>query len=187
MYQQLKQVVEQMTSAGQMFEVRESEVAGITLKTWAMAPPSLRDVWLSTAGHGDKDYLVYQQERWTYAQAHKDVASIASWLSANGIKQHDRVAIAMRNYPEFMLTYWALSCIGAVTVGINAWWVPEELEYGLQDSETKMLICDSERLERFSEIRKSFPDMPVVAVRVDNHPEWTTPFSEVLESPASLP
>ncbi|MEP5569598.1 MAG: class I adenylate-forming enzyme family protein [Halioglobus sp.] len=187
MYEQLNQVVEQLTSPGQMFEVRESQVAGNTLKTWAMAPSSLRDVWLSTAGHGDKDYLVYQQERWTYTQAHKEVASIANWLSANGIKQHDRVAIAMRNYPEFMLTYWALSCIGAVSVGINAWWVPEELEYGLQDSETKMLICDTERLERFAQIRKSFPGMPVVAVRVDDCPEWATPFSEVLASPAALP
>ncbi|MEH6585915.1 MAG: class I adenylate-forming enzyme family protein [Halioglobus sp.] len=187
MYQQLKQVVDQMTAPGQMFEIRESEVAGHTMRTWALAPPSLRDVWLSTAGHADKDYLVYQDERWTYAQAHEEVARIANWLAANGIKQHDRVAIAMRNYPEWMLTYWALNCIGAVTVGINAWWVAEELQYGLQDSETKMLICDKERLQRFSEIRESFPDMPVVAVRVDDVPEWATPWSQVLQAEPTIP
>ncbi len=187
MYQKLKQVVDQMTAHGEMFEIQESNVAGQTLKTWAMAPPSLRELWLSTAGHGDKDYLVYQDERWTYTQAHEEVARIANWLSANGIKQHDRVAIAMRNYPEWMLTYWALSCIGAVTVGVNAWWVAEELEYGLRDSETKMLICDSERLQRFSEIRADFSDLPVVAVRVTDCPQWATPWEEVLRAPATLP
>ena len=187
MYQQLKQVVDQMTAPGQMFEIRESEVAGHTLKIWALAPPSLRDVWLSTAGHAEKDYLVYQDERWTYTQAHEEVARIANWLTANGIQQHDRVAIAMRNYPEWMLTYWALSCIGAVSVGVNAWWVAEELQYGLQDSETKMLICDKERLQRFSEIRDSFPGMPVVAVRADDVPEWATPWSQVLQAEPTIP
>ena len=187
MYQQLKQVVDQMTAPGQMFEIRESSVAGQTLKTWAMAPDSLRDLWLNAAGHGDNEYMVYQDERWTYTQAHEEVARIANWLSANGIKQHDRVAIAMRNYPEWMLTYWALSCIGAVPVGVNAWWVAEELEYGLRDSQSSMLICDSERLQRFSEIRSGLANLAVVAVRVDDCPQWATPWAEVLKAPASLP
>ena len=165
MQQQLKQVIEQMTAPGQMFEITETEVAGNVMKTWALAPPSLRDVWLSTAGHGEADYLVYQNERWTYAQAHEQVARLARWLSDNGIGQHDRVAIAMRNYPEWMLAYWALASIGAVSVGVNAWWVPEELHYGLKDSGAKMLICDAERLERFAEIRPDFSAMPVNGFR----------------------
>ena len=187
MYQQLNQVVENMTAPGQMFEVKESEVSGRTMKTWAMAPPSLREIWLSTAGHGDKDYLVYQDERWTYNEAHDTVQRIASWLTTQGIGQQDRVAIAMRNYPEWMLTYWALASIGAVSVGVNAWWVADELKYGLQDSETKLLVCDSERLARFEEVRGDFPDMPVAAVRTDNTPEWATPWADVLQAEPSLP
>ena len=65
MYEQLNQVVREMTAPKQMFEIRETEVAGQVLKTWALAPPSLRELWLSTAGHSDTDYLVYQDERWT--------------------------------------------------------------------------------------------------------------------------
>ena len=61
------------------------------------------------------------------------MARIANWMVSNGIRQHDRVAIAMRNYPEWMLCYWATVSIGAVVVGVNAWWVAEELKYGLED------------------------------------------------------
>ena len=136
MYKELQETIAEMTAPGQMFNITEVEVAGQTVKAWAMAPGSLRDIWLSTAGHADKDYLVYRDERWTYAQAHEEVARIANWLVANGIGQHDRVAIAMRNYPEWMLCYWAIASIGAVSVGVNAWWVPEELKVrteGLRD------------------------------------------------------
>ncbi len=187
MYQELQETIAGMTASDQMFAVTEVTVGGQTVKAWAMAPGSLRDVWLSTAGHGDADYLVYRDERWTYAQAHEEVARITNWLTANGIGQHDRVAIAMRNYPEWMLCYWALSCIGAVSVGVNAWWVEEELAYGLQDSDAKLLICDSERLQRFSALRPALPDLKVVAVRTGEIPDWATPWSEVIATEPAMP
>jgi acyl-CoA synthetase (AMP-forming)/AMP-acid ligase II len=157
------------------------------MKVWANAPASLRDVWLSTAKHADKDYLVYGDERWTYTQAHSDVARIANWLSSSGIQPGDRVAIAMRNYPEWMLCYWAIASIGAVAVGINAWWVAEELKYGLNDSQVKAMICDTERLARFAEISENFPDLQVVAVRTDEVPEWAISWDTVLQSDPQLP
>ncbi len=187
MYAELKNVFDTLTAPGQMFELGEAEVAGQTLKAWKNTPNSLRDVWALSAGHADKDYLVYQDERWTYAEAHEQVARIARWLTANGVGQHDRVAIAMRNYPEWMLSYWAITSIGAVAVGMNAWWVAEEMKYGLADSTPKALICDRERLERFAEVRDEFPDMLVAAVRVDEVPNWARPWSEVLATEASLP
>ena len=183
----LKQVTASMTAPEQMFAITETEVHGFKMKTWANAPVSLRDLWLSTNVHADKDYLVYEDERWTYNQAHEQVARIANWLTSQGITQHDRVAIAMRNYPEWMLYYWAIASIGAVTVGVNAWWVAEELKYGLKDSEAKMLICDAERLSRFSEIVEEFPKLPVVAVRVDEVPTWATPWRDVLKTEPSMP
>jgi len=99
----LKQTTAAMTAPDQMFAIIETEVCGNMMKTWANAPGSLRDLWLSTNVHGEKDYLVYGDERWTYNQAHEQVARIANWLTSQGIKQHDRVAIAMRNYPEWLL------------------------------------------------------------------------------------
>ena len=156
MYQVLKEVIASMTASGEMFETVNVTVRGQQLKAWANAPASLRDVWLSSATYADRDYLIYQDERLTYTQAHDQVARIANWLVSHGVKQHDRVAIAMRNYPEWMLAYWAIVSIGAVPIGVNAWWVPEELKYGLKDSDPKLLICDAERLARFDEIRIGF-------------------------------
>jgi len=186
-YKELTETVAALTSPGEMFGIAEVEVGGHTLKAWEMAPNSLRDLWLATAGHGDADYLVYGEERWTYAQAHDEVARIANWLVEAGVKPRDRVAIAMRNYPEWILAYWAISAIGAVSVGMNAWWVADELRYGLEDSGTTLMVCDGERLERFSEVRDSFPDLSVVAVRVTDAPDWATPWSEVLEAEPRLP
>lgn len=183
----LKQITAAMTAPDQMFAITETEVHGNLMKTWANAPGSLRDLWLSTSVHGERDYLVFEDERWTYNQAHEQVARIANWLTSQGIQQHDRVAIAMRNYPEWLLCNWAIASIGAVTVGINAWWVAEELKYGLTDSEAKMLICDTERLGRFSEIAEEFSELPVVAVRTHETPTWATPWREVLKAEPSMP
>ena len=187
MYKELQEVTTQMTAPGQMFSITDVEVDGNKVRSWAMAPDSLRDVWLGTAHHAGADYLVYRDERWTYTRAHDEVARIANWLVTRGVGPGDRVAIAMRNYPEWLLSYWAIASIGAVSVGVNAWWVAEELRYGLQDSAPGVLICDSERLQRFSGIREDFPALQVAAVRVDEVPAWATPWSEVLATAPALP
>ncbi len=188
MYQELNQAWEELTSAGQMFEIRTVEVRGVPIREFVHAPANLRDVWLSSAGHGDREYLVYNEERATYAQAHVFVASVANWLSEAGIQPGDRVAISMRNYPEYMMAYWAVVSMGAVVVGMNAWWVPHEMEYGLKDSTPKLLICDKERLQRFQEIREEFPHIQVVAVRVEDElPADVVDWVELINSDPHLP
>ncbi len=188
MYKELTQVWDEMTSPGQMFEVVTQEVRGVPVRCFAHAPASMRDFWLSTAGHGDKDYLVYQEERVTYGQAHAYTASIANWLQQQGVGPGDRVAIAMRNYPEWMLAYWATVSMGAVVVGMNAWWVAQEMSYGLEDSAPKVLICDRERLQRFEEVRAGFPDLQVVVVRSpDELPEGAVDWTELINAPSEMP
>ena len=145
MYAELKQVWQSLTGPEGNFEITTVDVRGIPTKTYKNAPPSLRELWLSSQQFAEREYLVYQDERWTYAQAHEEVASIAAWLVEHGVVPGDRVAIAMRNYPEFMLIYWAIASIGATVVGMNAWWVTPEMRYGLSDSEPKFLFLDEER------------------------------------------
>ncbi len=55
----LKQITAAMTAPDQMFAITETEVHGNLMKTWANAPGSLRDLWLSTSVHGERDYLVF--------------------------------------------------------------------------------------------------------------------------------
>ena len=138
-------------------------------------------------GFAERDYLVYDDERWTYAEAHRDVNAIANWLQRQGIKQGDRVAIAMRNYPEWLLSYWACVSQGIAVVGINAWWVAEELSFGLEDSTPKLIICDQERLDRFNEIKAEFPDLPVVGVRLTAPVEGVIDFSELTRDGGDMP
>ena len=187
MYKALREAWDELTAPGKKFEITTVEVAGNEVKTFARAPNSLRDIWMKTARYASDDYLVYKDERWTYQQAHDQVESIAGWLAANGVKQHDRVAIAMRNYPEWMLAYWAITSMGAVAVGMNAWWVPKEMEYALKDSAPDILICDGERLQRFTEIQHQFPDLTTVVVRADEAHQGTVAWSDVIASKSAMP
>lgn len=165
MYSTLRNTWDELIAPGAPFEITTAQVRGQTIKTYLNAPPNVRDFWLATSAFADRDYLVYDDERWTYARAHKEVASIAAWLRDQNIERGDRVAIAMRNYPEWLLSYWACLSQGIAVVGMNAWWTPSEMKYGLEDSSPKAIICDQERLDRFKEIRQAFPDMAVVGVR----------------------
>ncbi len=187
MYKVLNQVIENMTAPGEMFEVGEGTLGDESFKVWANAPGTMRDIWLSTSQFAERDYLVYGEERLSYADAHDRVARVAHWMHNQGITRGDRVAIAMRNYPEWMLAYWAITCIGAVPVGINAWWVAEELKYGLADSNTRLLFCDLERLARFEEIRAEFSNVGVVGIRLPESRAGVADWDEVLQTEPFLP
>jgi acyl-CoA synthetase (AMP-forming)/AMP-acid ligase II len=188
MYAELKRAWAELTAPGQMFEVERRPVRGVEILTYRHAPPSLREVWLSTAGHGDNDYLVYNDERVSYAEAHRGVAALASALAARGVGPGDRVAIAMRNYPEWMLAYWAVTSMGAVVVGMNAWWVADEMDFALQDAEPRVLIADRERLQRFEELRERYTDLMVVGVRCDDVlPAWAESWSSLCAGGGELP
>ena len=188
MYDELREVWKELTGPGGAFEVVDVDVRGVRVKAYASAPPSLREIWLSSAGYDSKDYIVYEDERWSYAEAHAEVASIAAWLADAGVGPGDRVAIAMRNYPEWMLTYWAATSMGAAVVGMNAWWTEPEMVYGVEDSRPKVMVCDSERLARFLPSRDRAPDTKLVAVRVDGAlPDGVVDFSELRQHGGALP
>jgi long-chain acyl-CoA synthetase len=187
-YEELRNAWTELTSPGQMFEIATIDVRGAPMRSYAHAPASLRDIWQGTVAHADREYLIYQQERCTYIQAHEFTASISNWLSKQGVQKGDRVAIAMRNYPEWMLAYWAITSMGAVAVGMNAWWVPHEMHYALEDAAPKVLICDKERLLRFEEIRQDFPNIIITAVRLeDEAPAYVTDWVEVINSDPVMP
>ena len=186
-YAELKQARAELSGPGSPLEVHEIEVRGQSLLAYKNAPPTIRDFWLSTVAFADRDYLVYEDERLTYGQSHEKVASIAAWLVAQGVKRGDRIAIGMRNYPEWMLIYWASLCLGVAVVGLNAWWVADELEFALEDSAPTILFVDSERLARIAERPDMAKGIKVVAVRTANIPAGVTPWSEVEATAAVLP
>ncbi|HEY1414741.1 MAG TPA: class I adenylate-forming enzyme family protein [Caulobacteraceae bacterium] len=182
LYEELKKAWGELTAPGAPFEVASIEVRGHPCLVYKNAPPNVRALWLATVAYGERDYIVYQDERLTYAEAHARVRAIAGWLASQGVRRGDRVAIAMRNYPEWLLIYWACIASGVAAVGMNAWWVAEEMAYALKDSAPKVLFCDGERLARLPETS----GIAIVAVRAEAGP-GILPFSDVLDHPEALP
>jgi long-chain acyl-CoA synthetase len=186
-YAELLKAREELTGPGGAFEIVEADVLGNRIRTYKNAPPSVREVWLSTLQFAERPYLVYQDERLTYGQAHEIVNSTANWLLSQGVKPGDRVAIAMRNYPEWMLIYWACLAVGITVVGMNAWWTAEEMAYGLSDSAPKVLFLDAERLARVQEKPDMAKGMQLVGVRIPDMPAGMTGWPAVASHGGALP
>ncbi len=156
----------QVTAPGQLFSWSEQEIDGVPLRIFDNAPDSLRDFFVGTAAHGEADYLVFRDERMSYAEAHRQVRALVGWLADNDVGHGDRVAISMRNYPEWIIAYWAAVSMGAVVVGMNAWWTAAEMAYGLDDSAPKVLAVDGERWGRLQSLDPP-PDIPVIVTRCE--------------------
>ena len=182
-----KEALEMTTAPGGLLELTTIERDGVPVKAFAQAPGSMRDLWALSTGHGDAEYMVYGDERWTYSETAKVVAEFAGWLTQQGIGPGDHVAIAMRNYPEWMMAHWAVNSLGAAIVGMNAWWVAGEMDYALNDSRPKVLIADDRRLEAFAEIQHKYPDVKVVSVREKASPVEAVDFHAARIEGAQLP
>ncbi|MFI6505578.1 class I adenylate-forming enzyme family protein [Nonomuraea typhae] len=143
------QVQAQLTGPGQLFETEEIGDTGI--RTWKHAPGHFRALLEMSRFHGDKEFLVYDDERITYEEHFRRAAALADRLVEKyGVAKGDRVAIAMRNYPEWVISFSAALAAGAIAVPLNAWWTRQELAYGVSDSGAKVVIADGERASRLT-------------------------------------
>jgi long-chain acyl-CoA synthetase len=164
------QALADLTAADAPFALSDAQVRGIAMRRFRNAPESLRDFVAAARARGDAPYLVYENERYTYADIFARVDALAAALVQRyGVQRGDRVAIAMRNYPEWVIAYFAATTIGAVAVGINAWWTTDELDYGLRDCGARVVLADSERLLRIEPLLPALTPLGLraVAVRVD--------------------
>jgi long-chain acyl-CoA synthetase len=142
------EAVAQVTAPGQAYETTEIVVGGQRYTGFRHAPPSLRELLGAARAHGTADFLVYEDERWSFAEVMDHVDALGRALVDDyGVRRGDRVAIAMRNYPEWVVAFAAITSVGAVAVALNAWWTAHELDYALGDSEPAVLIGDPERVE----------------------------------------
>src|SRR3954454_1598579 len=173
------------TAEGEPFEIVEVKIEtdGRRVRAFKNAPPTLRAIWDSSSGHGGATYVVYDDERYTYEDAHGIVAALAQQLSdVHGVVPGDRIAIAMRNYPEWVFSFWAAASLGAVVVPLNAWWTGPELAYGLADSGTNVLLTDGERLERLEPHLGETSVKAVIAARADLVPAGVHAWDDVVRA-----
>jgi long-chain acyl-CoA synthetase len=172
----IEEATRAITAPGQMFEMEEVEIRGVRTRVWKNCPASLRVVLELSRGHGDRDYMVYEDERTTYEENFRIAATIARELHDRfGVEHGDRVAIAMRNLPEWAMAFWGASVAGSVVVPLNAWWTSAELQYGLADSGTKVAFVDSARFDRLAPYFADLPDLRAVVVTHEDRTEVLAP------------
>jgi acyl-CoA synthetase (AMP-forming)/AMP-acid ligase II len=161
----MDEAVAMITAAGGQLAVGKETVRGVELPVFQNAPPSLREfIDMFMPAHADKEFVVYQEERLTFAEVKAESIRIAAMLQHRyGIAKGDRVTIAMRNYPEWISCFIGAIMLGAVVVPMNAWWKADELAYGLKDSGSRLAIVDEERARRIAEI-EGF-SIPMLTVR----------------------
>src|SRR5277367_7183982 len=154
-----------LTAPGAPFEMDEAVIRGVRTRVWKNVPPTLRELLpAARAAYGPREFLVYENDRATYESFYRAAVAIAYELQKQGVKKGDRVAIVMRNLPEWPAIFHAVGIIGAIVTPLNAWWTGPELEYGLVDSGTKVAFLDAERLERLTEHLPNCPALERVYV-----------------------
>ena len=157
------EAIARLTGPGQAYELEERVLNGNTCRAFKNAPRNLGEIYAAAAS--DATFIVYEQQRLSFAEAYTEAARIASILADQfGVVKGDRVAISMRNYPEWILAFSAVTSIGAIAVSMNALWQSEELEYGLNDCGAKVLFADQERLDRLALCSDGL-QVQVIAVR----------------------
>lgn len=167
-----------LNAPGQPFELEEVVVRGQKLRQFKNAQPDLASLWRTSVSLAkpDSEYLVFYDENgqradsYTWRQSVDIVASLSNYLVTElGVKKGDRIGIAMRNWPEWVLMFWArwvkinslpLACfplivahsasvsIGAIVTPLNGWFTGPELAYCLSNSGTSVLLADGDRYER---------------------------------------
>jgi len=154
---------------GTRFEIHEVDVLGVATKTFTGTPPNIRWLFAAAAARTD-DFIVFEDERWSMPRVIELIGQIAHALVHDlGVVKGDRVAIAMRNYPEWIASFAAITSVGAIAVPMNAWWKTDEMVFALDDSGSKIVIADADRLDRMRAAAPGSITSRVVTVREGAH------------------
>ncbi len=184
----LREIEALLCAPGAPFEMDTVPVRGVPTRVWKNAPASLAALAAVGRSHGDATFLVYEDERVSFAAWHRAVAALAAELRALGVTKGDRVALASRNLPEWPVVFFAVTVLGAICVPLNAWWTGAELVYGLTNSGSKVLICDAERLARIEPHRAELPALEhVIVSRLAEAPAGVLRLEQLIGTSAQWP
>ncbi|NNU16958.1 acyl--CoA ligase [Parvularcula sp. ZS-1/3] len=150
--------VEKVLAAGAPFAVQPMTIRGVDYPAvFSLSQMSLREVLaMKTMENKDKPLIVYGDERYTTGEVWARAMRFANWLKGQGAGQGKRVAIAMRNYPEWCVAYLGIIASGATVVPLNAWWQADELRYGMEKSDAKIVVVDAKRADMILPCKEEF-------------------------------
>ena len=182
----LEEVEALLCAPGQRFEMETVAIRGVPTRVWKNAPPNLRLLVELSRTHGDRAATILEQERVSFDAQYRAIAALSHALAERGIGKGDRVATAMRNLPEWVVSFFAITSLGAIAVPLNAWWTGAELEYGLKDSGAKLLIVDGSRWKRIAPLRPNLPDLRhVIVARAEDDAGEAEALEAIIGAPGS--
>jgi len=180
-----EEAVAQVCADGGPFEVGDAVINGAQQRVFVKAPPNLG--FLFQAAPADATFLVYEDETYTFADVRDQFSALgAALVDKYGVAKGDRVAIAMRNYPEWIISFAAITSIGAVSVSMNSWWTEDEMDFALEDSGAKVLIADTERFAR-SQASCARLGTAAIVVRTDSPGSGADAWNDVVIPGTPLP
>ncbi len=166
-----------LAGAGSPVELEDAVINGVPLKVYKNAPPNIPSILAAAATQfPSRTYLVYQNERVTFSGMYRAASHMAHALKDHyGIKKGDRVAVIMRNYPEWVAGFFAASMTGAIVTPMNSWWTGDELEYGLSFAGVSCAIMDSNIYERLRAHLEKLPDLKHIIIAREGADEIADP------------
>jgi len=167
----LEEVDAELSAPGSPFERVLEEVHGAPVSVFKNRHPHLRAVLEASARFGDEELFVFEDGPTLSFEEHlRAVASVAAALRDDyGIGAGDRVALLGENSAEWVVGAWATLSLGGIVVGMNGWWKADEIRYGLELADPKLLIVDRKRLAR---LEGDDPGIPVVRIEEDFPRLW---------------
>ena len=145
----LAEVIQRVVDTEEKYAIEDQTIRGVTLKTFKNAPHDLREVLDLCLIHNDAEFLIYQDERYTFREVYNITKKIADILiTTYRIRPGDPVALVMRNTPEYPMLMMAIASVGALTVCLNSWWTEKELKYGFLDCGASLAFVDAQRSEK---------------------------------------
>ena len=152
-----RQIMMQLTAPEGEYPVAKEMIAGIEYPVFTTAAPNLPALFQICLQHDDQDFIVCGDERLSFKETYFNACRVAQLLKARGINKGDRVAVAMRNRPEWIMVYMGALMAGAIVVPMNSWWTGPELDFGLGDCDAKLVFLDRSRLRRLQETSNDTP------------------------------
>ena len=149
----LKEAFAHLRKVNPLLEITDRPINGSIYRVFKNAPKTMRDLFTVIEFlHGDFPFIVEGKNQLTFAETIQKAKNICTYLNKVGIKPGDKVGICMQNCTEWVVIYVALSAYGVTVVPFNSWWKKEELSYGVEHSEVKLIFSDTKRYESLKDL-----------------------------------
>ncbi len=148
----LDEALEAVIGEGKTFQLGSIQRYGRDLPIILNAPPALPQYFAYFCQmHADLTFLIEGEERLTFADTYARAREVAAALVAHGVQRGDRIGIAMRNGPSWIVSYMGVTMAGGCATLLNGWWQGPELLAAISDAECRLVIADTQRARRIAE------------------------------------